>query len=837
MVNDVKPLIKSAGPFTFTVDKKSGTIPEYWNPRNDVATWQHMTTYTVGFNGAANWKVNPKFGPSTWTDPLPVGKSASTKDYSKLMLGVTGWPNPITGSENNERMTELWHMALNSRGKFIPAPNAQSLATAFQDILNEIISDNSKPTTSVKGSASNLRFNSTLYAAGYDALTWTGQIVAYGVEAGTGVVLPTGQWGTIPATPTTPARPKSTATIMDDSSFDPASRVVITAQSGPTGGAPVGIPFQWTSLSTAKQLELKTIGAVVDNRGEDRLNFIRGDRTREAAQAPIAGQSENIFRDRSSRHGDIANSDVWFTPGLPEGSSLALTYKSFQNANASRKAMLYVGANDGMLHGFDAATGVEKIAYVPDGLNSRLSSLTDPTYKHEYFVDGSPFTGDVSNGTAWKTYLAGFPGMGGKGYFVLDVTNPAGFSAANAANTVVVDTTGTTDPDVGRIVSQPVLDQTNTRRTLQLTQMNNGRWALVTGNGINSTNERAALLIQYVDGAKELLKLVPTNTSYGANAIGGGNGLSAPRLIDLNGDTIPDVAYAGDLLGNLWKFDLTDPSHLNWRVAFSDRPLFVAKDVYGAPQPITTTPGWIVHPDEGLMIAFGTGRNLTDDDRVSGRQNTLYGIHDPTTISAGSANSITGGTVVSLDNTNNAVVDGRISLVMQSISETSTATTTNGASLWTTSSTPVSYRAMPPKKGWFLELPDARERATKSMDYFRGRTFGIPTNVPNVGGDPNTETCNPTTSAGKQYVTYIDILNGSPPTQAIFSYGVPPTVGSNVPNRVDDLSKGNSVYWNKVGSNNPIGEQPCGSAPGAAACDTRQGVPPLLLRPTWRQAQ
>ncbi len=828
--NDVKSSIKSPGVTTFSNGRTTRDIPEYWNPQNDPATWQHMTMYTVGYNGAANWTVAPKFGANTWTDD-PV-----TKDYSRLMLGLTDWPNPITGNENVERITELWHMALNSRGKFIPAPNAVALTTAFQDILNEIISDNSQPTTSLSASASSLNRDSAVFAAGYDATGWVGRVAAYGVAAGTGdVVTTSGLWGTIPAVGAAPARAQTTADIIDGPGFSHVNRVVLSSQSG------AGIDWNWASLSTIKQTQLNTNGTTIDARGQERLNFLRGDRTNDGATLPpvlpgppSGGVPSNPFRNRASRHGDIVNSEVWFTPGRPDSPIRLAGYAGFQTANVLRKPMLYVGANDGMLHGFDSGTGIEKIAYVPDGLHAKTAKLSNANYVHEYFVDGSPFTADIYDGTNWKTYLAGFPGLGGKGYFVLNVTDPTAFGTVAANQIVVLDNTATADPDIGHIVSQPVKDQTDPKVALQLTRMNNGRWALVTGNGANSTSEKAVLLLQFIDQGKELVK-IPTD-----NIGGNGNGLSAPRLVDVDGDRIPDVAYAGDLRGNLWKFDLTDPQSGNWKVVgFGSTPpspplpLYVAIDSLGNRQPISTAPGWLFHPNDGLMIAVGTGRHLTDGDRVDGQVQSLYGIYDSTAMSLGATNITTGRARVVLSNTNNAVAN-RTALVRQTISTASTASTDTGSALWTVTSTLVPYTGTGAKKGWFIDLPVARERAYKSMDWFRGRLFKIPTGVPPVGGDPNVETCTPTLSAGAHFMTVLDIINGSPPPSAVFAYGTPPAVSSTVPSRVSDPTNGTSIYLKTVDS---TGDEKCETVNGSCSSTVLLGTPPALLRPTWRQAQ
>ncbi len=791
-----------------------------WNPRNDPATWQHMTTYTVGFNAAANWNdtaATPKFGSDTWT-----GAS-----FNELVVGGAGaqnWTNPITGNDTT-RMPELWHMALNSRGKFIPAPNAASLAPAFKDILNEIIQDSTAPVTSLAVSTRNTRIDGAAYTTTYDAQAWSGSVVGYGIAAGTGQISSTGLWGTVPATATQVARPVSTATIMDQAAFSPAARVVLSASTAPPQngttmpGVTTGISWEWGNLSAAQKAELNTVGAVVDTLGSKRLDYLRGSRRDEQDQ-PVPGP----FRIRASRHGDIVNSDVWYTAGVPNAAYAINGYASFVTGNANRKSMIYVGANDGMLHGFDASTGAERIAYIPEGLGSSLSALTSPGYTHRFYVDGSPFTADAYVNNAWRTYLAGFTGMGGKGYFVLDVTAPNNFSAASAAATVVLDKTGAAsmDADVGYMPGKPVTNQATPSRAMQITRMNNNRWALVMGNGYNSASEKAVLLVQYLDGDKKLLKLTADNTT------GGANGMAPPQLVDLNGDGTPDVAYAGDLKGHVWKFDLSSASEGDWKLAFGGRALYTARDASGSAQPITTAPAWMFHPDGGILVAFGTGQSLTDADRVDVRTQTLYGIWDKTTYTTTSAAS--GISTVQLSATDNSVTGGRSSLVQQTISAASTATTAgNETSLWTVSSNTVQYTGSGAKQGWYLDLPEAGERTLSNPRWLQGRLFTFPTTVPTRGNDLTEETCDPSTTGGKSFLTTLNVLSGAAPSYSVFAYASAPTSG--IPSRASDPARGVSTLIGGGGS-----KSGCIAAPGVK-CDPPTQPPENALRASWRQGR
>lgn len=852
LANDVTPTIRQSGDQSVSNGSASVTMPQFWNPRNDPATWQHLTTYTIGFNDAANW--GPKAAPTSPYRPggyQPFdghpnwnGDTWAGTDYANMLLGNVSWPDPVTDVNislavnsyfDHVRRTEMWHAAINGRGRFIPASTPQALVSAFQDIISEIISDQAAPVTSLAVSSRNTRVGGAAFAAGYDASNWTGGVTAHAVAAGTGQVSSTGAWGTVPANGSQPAKPKSTATIMDETSFSPTDRVVLSASTtvatGGTTATTQGISWTWSQLSAAQQAELNLAapGATPDALGAQRVAYIRGDHSQEQNQTP-AGP----FRTRASRHGDIVNSDVWFTAGKPDAGYTTNDYATFAANNATRRPMIYVGANDGMLHGFDARLdttngGKELIAYIPEGLNAALPELSRPGYAHRYYVDGSPFTADAYIGGAWKTYLAGFPGLGGRGYFVLDVTDPGNFSAANAASLVVLDKTAaaTLDEDVGHITGKPVTNQVTPSRATQIARMNNGRWALVMGNGYNSASEKAVLLIQYLDGDKELLKLTADATA------GGGNGLAPPQLIDLNGDRIPDVAYAGDLKGRLWKFDLSHASAANWSVAFGGNPLFTAKDASGAAQPITTAPAWLLHPNGGLMLTFGTGRELTNGDRTDTQKQTLYGVWDSTTYTFGTTtNTATNSTTISFADGNNAVA-GRSALVQQSVSAGSTATTAgNETKLWTVSSNPVPYSGTDAKKGWYLDLPETAERSLDTASWLSGRLFTFPTKVPATGNqNPDEETCTPPVSNGKNFLTTINVLNGAAPSYAVYAYASAPSTGN--PSRAEDPSGGASTAIKKGGED---GGSKCIAGPGVRCDDLKAGAF-TSLRATWRQAR
>lgn len=256
-----------------------------------------------------------------------------------------------------------------------------------------------------------------------------------------------------------------------------------------------------------------------------------------------------------------------------------------------------------------------------------------------------------------------------------------------------------------------------------------------------------------------LAAMKPSGAAYGT-----GNGLGVPRLIDLNGDGAADVAYAGDLLGNMWKFELNSATPGDWKVAFNDAPLFKAN--VGTPatsQPITTAPVWRPHPDGGLVLVFATGRNLTVADTTDTQQQTIYGIYDRTIVSGTTG---LGAVVLSGGST----VAGRSALQMQSVSSAVTAVASTGNNFWTVSGSKVDYKGVSgtAQSGWYLDLPVSKERTLKNPSWFAGDLVDIPSVVPQSGASG--ETCDPVIANAVNYFTTVDAINGARPNSQIYGY-------------------------------------------------------------------
>jgi len=397
---------------------------------------------------------------------------------------------------------------------------------------------------------------------------------------------------------------------------------------------------------------------------------------------------------RASRMSDIWHSSPvyvgkprlsWISASAKFGSS----YRAFQKKQVKRDAMVYVGSNGGMLHGFDAKTGAEKLAYIPGSLYSSAATkgyhpLTDPIYAHKpVYVDATPSVSDAKLKGEWKTVLVGGLGRGGRGMFALDVTDPNEFmSDIKAAKTVLWEFSNKDDGDLGFTHSEATI-----------AYLNNDKWAAVFGNGPCSDaatcgDGQAKLFIVYLDGPVGGVwnkGLQYHKISTGAGSTTKRNGLFAPRLVDLNADGAADFAYAGDLHGNLWRFDLRGKSASEWKgkalfKGDSKQPITVQPTITSAPSSVTAFRSSLDTP--GVMVLVGTGTFIEPGDKALVHDQYFLGLYD-------SGKEIPGG------------LSG---LVKQSFDAKAT-----GNDRVTKSSLVVDY-STGKKSGWYIELKDLGER-------------------------------------------------------------------------------------------------------------------------------
>jgi hypothetical protein len=387
----------------------------------------------------------------------------------------------------------------------------------------------------------------------FENVTWQGNLFAYSVADD----------GRITQDPLWSALDKFTE-LEADNNYWKRRKIYLRSSSGNRQ------EFEWSKLTQQNQEYL---------RSRDIVNFIRGDRSNEGL----------TIRRRESILGAIIRSNPVYV-GKPKADINTLSYKIFATENASRTAIVYVGANDGMLHAFNAATGKETWAYIPSMLVSSLADLADEPYSLRHYVDGDLNVQDVKlPDDRWRTVLVGGLGAGGKGLFAVDVTSPA-------APEFLWEKQADGDDDMGHIY-----------RSSSLVKLPDDQWYAVNGNGFNSVNGNALLYLIDV-GSGDVKK-----ATVGSNAMG----LSAPTLIDTDSNGTADFAYAGDLQGDVWSFNLADLDNIITRRVYKGN----------IDQPISLAPVIARHALGGYWVVFGTGRSYTVGDNDNKVQ-ALHGVWD-----------------------------------------------------------------------------------------------------------------------------------------------------------------------------------------------------------------
>lgn len=587
------------------------------------------------------------------------------------------------------------------------ASDLTSLKTALNSIFDTIKKDTS---TAAALAANSTRLDATgtgdttyIYQAKFNSADWSGSLTAYPL-ATNGAVLPAA-WST------------------DDTGVIPTA----SARSIYTRNETTGLEFtsgNFGSLSAAQQTYLGDA---------DHLNWLRGDQALEDGAT---------YRIRTKILGDIINSTPAYVAvldfgydALPSTDPGVATYNAHVAATKTRPPMLYFGANDGMLHALkidsSGTSAVEEFAFIPMGVYSNLADLTAPGYSHQYYVDGSPTVGDAyiddvwntSSGAAWRTVLIGTTAAGGKSIFALDITDPENFDAGDVMWEF-------TDADLGYTFGEPVL-----------ARMANDKWGVIFGNGYDSTSGLAYLYIVDAETGT-LIKKIATNADTA-------NGLSSPAVI-VNSERVVTTVYAGDLRGNLWKFDLSNKLIAKWEIDDNDGgsdPLFTARYGSTQEQPITSALEVSNHPNGGYMVYFGTGKYFEDSDiavpvpPATNDIQSFYGIWD------------------NLD-TPVSVLD-RSTLIQQEIlyevDNTVSGVTTPWRIVTEKPLTDFAWTATPnPTRGWFMDLvspvngPEG-ERVTKVPILRHGRvifTSLIPSQAP----------CSP---GGSSWLMELEALTGN----------------------------------------------------------------------------
>jgi type IV pilus assembly protein PilY1 len=582
---------------------------------------------------------------------------------------------------------------------------------------------------------------SQVYFAKYNPQSWAGSLTSqFLVTDGSGAlsISPTVNWdaacvltgGTCASTGATGLSPQGVTS---------PSRTLLSW----SGGG--GIPFEWSNLTSAEQAALDTGDPTATPL---RLNYLRGDRTQEQNSV-----GAGLYRSRTSVLGDIIDSGATWVgppsaaypvawqdtlyPTAAAAENSGQTYPAFMALEQTRTNVVYAGANDGFLHGFrtgaytaanvyDSSStndGLEVLAYMPGYVEQHIQSglaaddYSSPQYGHHFDVDAPPGTGDLFYGGAWHTWLVGGLGAGGSAIYALDITDASSFAESNAASVVIGEWSSSPSAQTATFSCAGVSNASTgaaacgnnlgaTYGTPQIKRFHNGSWGVVFGNGFGSSTGDAGVYLMLVDPASG----AQTFYYLGTGQSGTGDGIANATAADLDGDHVVDYIYAGDLSGNVWRFDVTSTDPANWAV--QSTPIFTT----GSGQPITSkvivalVPST---PSTRVMVEFGTGQQTqfsnTAGVTYSSTQQYLYGVWDWNLTAWNANNSTQFGALPSSGFPAPSALAGTTFLVPQTI--TSSSSTTDYR---TVSSNPICWADTAAcsgsrQYGWYLALASGYE--------------------------------------------------------------------------------------------------------------------------------
>ena len=495
------------------------------------------------------------------------------------------------------------------------------LEAAFADIASKIKAYTTSFSTSLPQVA--LSGNKS-YSSLYDASNWTGEIIASDLsfDATTGDPVLTQQW----------TFSNLLATQLAGTGWNTNRR--IATWTGTAGAQFCSSGGTCTKPITGAQLTALDPAWVSGNDSANYLNYLRGDTTNE--KASTASGSTNAYRTRAKLLGDIVGSKARPVgpPSFLFSESANPGYTAFKATWASRPTVVYVGANDGMMHAIRGDLtvppgGAEMFAYIPSALFQGpngtpsvdgLASIGNPTFSHHFMVNATPNVYDVdfartpggSGAANWHSILIGGLGKGGKSYYAIDVTDPVGMTSGGEAAVAGKVLWEFTDTDLGYTYGDPIVVKT----------IKYG-WVVIIPSGFNTTDGQGHLLIIHPRTGALLEKV---STGAGSPANSAGLAYANAFVVD-SSDGTADAVYAGDLLGNLWRWDVTATS------GAYPAPLKLATltDTGGAAQPVTSRPMIEVHPSlKKRFVLVGTGRLLDTSDIANTQQQSFYAIVDGT---------------------------------------------------------------------------------------------------------------------------------------------------------------------------------------------------------------
>lgn len=703
---------------------------------DDVATHQHMTTFTLGLGLAGTLIYKPNYR----NDP--------TSDYDDIKSGAKNWSVPV--ADTATALDDLWHAAVNGRGKFYVADNPDALRIGIAQSIAAATVQSGAAAAAATSTLEPVQGDNFAYLASYQTEVWNGELSARTIDPDSGAIDATDRW-------------KAGQKLNNKVGYSTDTRNIYTWDAAASNKLK---SFVYANLTAAEkayfvpslltQYATMSVTQQANMTGDTLVNYLRGQRSHEKDRTFIVGGvsttyvDQQVYRQRQYTSGgtaydwvmgDISHTTPVFV-GKPSFSYADTDYDTFKTAQASRTPAIYVGANDGMLHAFDGQVvdglgnaitsgGNELWAYVPTKVMPSMYKSADVNYSsnHVFTLDGPIAVGDVffSGGGAangWKTILVGGFGAGGRGYYALDVTDPS-------APKALWNFTDTENANMGKSYSTPVI-----------TKKSDGTWVVLVTSGLNNSSGNAAVTTQgngqgylFELDAKTGAVLRTIGTNSGSIASPSGLGKLNAWVDNVMSDNLATYAYAGDINGDVWRFDLNAGT--------------VSK-LIALGEPVTTAPE-LGKIDSKKVVFVGTGRYLGTTDLTDTTKYGFYAIKDP-----GDATTV--------------LKSNLIQQTLQNQSDGLHRTTTNNQTVnWTTNA------------GWWVRFLDNGERVAVDPVLQMG-TIVFSTNV------PTSDVCE---AGGYSWIYYLDYKTGIYTSTALNNAVATKITGS--------LVVGNTVYKTQTG--------------------------------------
>jgi type IV pilus assembly protein PilY1 len=694
---------------------------------------QRMITYTLGLgvDGTLEFQDN-------------YAQLIEGTDFKKINDGVLNWPQ--VQNLHPTAVDDLWHAAVNGRGQYFSARNPQTLTKSLRNALSLISAETGAGAAAATSNLEPTANDNDVYVASYQTQRWIGNLESRTIDISTGAVSTTAGWcvedvrreGASTEVLCTGSLRNRVSATSDTRNIYIRKFGAVNALAQTTHLA----PFTYDQLSPTQKLYFEpsqlvqypsfSAPALAAATGESLVNYLRGQTGFEDQD----GSAQRLYRDREATLADPVGSQPVFA-GKPRFLYADPGYAGFKAAQASRGRTIFIGTNGGMLHAFDASNGSERWAYVPSPVMPNMWELADFNYAnlHRFYVDGSPVAADVcvanctnASTASWKTIVVGGYNAGGKGYYALDVTDPA--------NPTSLWELG--DIDMGYSFGNPIVTK---RRNSDGTT----RWVVLLTSGYNniSTGHGYLYVIDVATGA--ILNKI--DTGAGDPTTPSGLGKIEAFIEDRDADNLTTHVYGGDLLGNVWRFNIDQASPGVVKIA-------TLKDPSGGGQPITTRPLLTKLDDtaQTRYVVVGTGKLLETVDMTDTQVQSLYGFVDKY--------DATSQTVGTCSGCSHGARDQLTQQTLVSVAGSDDAIRTSG----TTSVEPAPANKV---EGCVVDFPLAREKMNIDPRIVRGVVSAV-TNAP--GGDACVD-------GGVSYISFFDYktcrvgVNGSYKIRAAMGAG------------------------------------------------------------------